>query len=55
MSIMNKMWNWGEGDDFTHHIILCVKEMVQCAIPGGDQILLTVCLKKPVKEREYIQ
>ncbi len=34
---------------------LCVKKAVLGLIPGGDQIFLILyCLKKPVKEREYI-
>ncbi len=32
-----------------------IKQVVLSSIPGGDQIFLILyCLKKPVKEREYI-
>ncbi len=34
---------------------LCAIQAVLGSIPGGDQIFLILyCLKKPVKEREYI-
>ena len=34
---------------------LCIKQAILGLIPGGDQMFLILyCLKKPVKEREYI-